>query len=201
MKMTPQLNPNKAIGVIDADQFDEPNVTGSNITIHTDTIESAQLTVTGSHLTQHTDTIDAGQLLVSAAANENFHINNSNRIDVVETSGIFQKVHYGQITGSRFKDLLLGNKNEFYKNWGTTTDNTFFYSANPGADGLYNTYKYESRFTFKTIGDTEVYIPITASFVDGVKQKTNKHDEFEDFFNRQEDTLAASLMSIIFLSV
>ena len=58
--------------MIDADQFDEPNVTGSNITIHTDTIESAQLTVTGSHLTQHMDTIDAGQLLVSAASNENF---------------------------------------------------------------------------------------------------------------------------------
>ena len=26
MKLTPQLNPNKAIGVIDADQFDEPTV-------------------------------------------------------------------------------------------------------------------------------------------------------------------------------
>ena len=173
-KLLTKLNPNKAIGVIDADQFDEPNVTGSNITIHTDTIESAQLTVTGSHLTQHMDTIDAGQLLVSAVSNENFFTNNNNRINVLETSGIFQKVHYGQITGSRFKDLLLGNKNEFYKNWGTTTDNTFFYSANPGADGLYNTYKYESRFTFKTIGDTEVFMG-SESIHDNYRMFENRH--------------------------
>lgn len=86
---------------------------------------------------------------------------------------------------SNFTNLLLGSKNEFYKNHGKSPDNTWFKSSNPGTGSTYNTYYYEDRFNFLTIGDTELYIPITASFVDGVKPKTNKHDEFEDFFNRQ----------------
>jgi len=86
---------------------------------------------------------------------------------------------------SNFTNLLFGSKNEFYKNHGKSPDNTWFISSNPGSGSTYNTYYYEDRFNFVTIGDTEVYIPITASYVDGVKQKTNNHDEFEDFFNRQ----------------
>ncbi len=69
--------------------------------------------------------------------------------------------------------ITMGSKNEFYKNWGTTTDNTFFYSRNPGNDGLYNTYKYESRFTFKVIGDTEVFIG-----------SQSIHDDYRQFQNR-----------------
>ena len=45
------------------------------------------------------------------------------------------------MTGSNFTDLLLGSKNEFYKNRGTSVDNTFFISNNKGTDGYFNTYK------------------------------------------------------------
>jgi len=173
VKLLTLLNPNKGTGIIDADKWDEPTLIGSNQTIHSDIIEGSQLTVTGSRLEEHADTIDTGQLLINATANENFKVNNDNRIEYVTTTGIFQKVHYGQLTGSAFTDLFLGSKNEFYKNWGTSSNNTFFYSRNPGNDGLFNTYKYESRFTFKTIGDTEVFMG-----------SESIHDNFRLFENR-----------------
>ena len=173
VKLLTLLNPNKGTATIDASKWDEPSVTGSHITIHSDTIESSQLETTGSYLTQYMDTIDTGQLLVSANANQNFHINDSNRIDYVTVAGKFQQVHYAQLTGSAFTDLMIGSKNEFYTNWGTSSNNTFFYSPNPGNDGLYNTYKYESRFTFKSIGDTEVFM-----------NSQSHHDNFDQFQNR-----------------
>mgnify|MGYP003116527610 CR=1 FL=1 len=156
-KLQTKLNPNKAIGVIDADQWDEPSISVFNQTIYSDSIDSGQLVITGSRLNIYSDTIDTGQLTVTASQNENFFINDSNRIQYLAITGSFQPIHYAQLTGSAFTDLFLGSKNEFYTNWGTASDNTFFYSKNPGNDGKYNTYKYESRFTFKTIGDTEVF--------------------------------------------
>ena len=92
VKLLTLLNPNKGTGIIDADKWDEPTLIGSNQTIHSDIIEGSQLTVTGSRLEEHTDTIDTGQLLINATANENFEINNDNRIQYVTTTGIFQKV-------------------------------------------------------------------------------------------------------------
>jgi hypothetical protein len=86
---------------------------------------------------------------------------------------------------NNFTNLLFGSKNEFYKNHGKSPENTWFKSSNPGTGSTYNTYHYEDRFNFPTIGDTELYIPVTGSYVVGVNQKTNKHDEFKSFFNRQ----------------
>jgi len=167
------LNPNKATATIDADKWDEPTVTGSNITIHSDTIESGQLTTTGSNITIHNDSIESAQLTVTASANENFYLNDDNRITYVSVTGSLQPIYYAQLTGSLFKDYFFGLKNEFYTNWGTSSNNTFFYSANPGNDGLYNTYKYESRFTFKSIGDTEVFM-----------NSMSIHDDYNYFQNR-----------------
>tara|TARA_B100000131_G_scaffold196784_1_gene189132 strand:- start:4304 stop:9064 length:4761 start_codon:yes stop_codon:yes gene_type:complete len=104
-----------------------------------------------------------------------------NTVDL--TNSINQSVY--TLEPSDFKNIMLGSKNEFYKNHGKEPDKTWFKSANPGSGSTFNTYHYEDRFTFPTIGDTELYIPITASYTAGVRQKTNKHDEFEDFFNRQ----------------
>ena len=49
----------------------------------------------------------------------------------------------------------------------------FFKSKNPGINGDYNTYKFENRFTFKTMGDTEHFI-----------NSASHHDKFTSFQNR-----------------
>ena len=49
----------------------------------------------------------------------------------------------------------------------------FFKSKNQGIYGDYNTYKYETRYTFKTIGDTEVF-----------RGSASIHDNFKLFENR-----------------
>ena len=64
-------------------------------------------------------------------------------------------------------EFFLGGKNHIAKNAGTTSNNRFFKSCNPGVHGDYNTYKFENRFTFKTIGDTEHFI-----------NSSSHHDEF-----------------------
>tara|TARA_B100000287_G_C20069267_1_gene557757 strand:- start:5 stop:550 length:546 start_codon:yes stop_codon:yes gene_type:complete len=79
--------------------------------------------------------------------------------------------------------MLLGSKNDFYKNRGTTENKTYFISSNRGNNNDYNTYRYEERFTFSTIGDTEVYMPVSGN-VDGNRQQNNKHDNYRQFFNR-----------------
>ena len=66
---------------------------------------------------------------------------------------------------SNFTDLLLGSKNEFYKNHGKSENQTFFKSSKQGSNGDYNTYKYESRFFFRTIGDIEEFFPTSGSYL------------------------------------
>ena len=84
--------------------------------------------------------------------------------------------------------MLLGSKNEFYKNSGTGVNNTFFKSGNPGSDGNYNTYKYEDRFFFRSIGDTEEFFPVSGTYESrtgtNAKQPFNHHDNFRHFGNR-----------------
>ena len=71
--------------------------------------------------------------------------------------------------------VFLGGKNDIAKNAGTASWNRFFYAANPGADGNYNTYKFESRYTFNTIGDCEVLMTSGSDW---------RHDDFKKFQNR-----------------
>ena len=70
-------------------------------------------------------------------------------------------------------EFFLGPKNNIGNNQGTSSFNRFFKSKNPGVGGDYNTYKFENRFTFKTIGDTERF-----------HNSQSHHDVFTSFRNR-----------------
>jgi hypothetical protein len=83
----------------------------------------------------------------------------------------------------------LGSKNEFYKNHGKGDNQVYFKSSNVGNNGDYNTYKYETRFTFPTIGDTEEFHPVSGAMESrtgtNARQPYNHHDNFRHFHNRQ----------------
>ena len=70
--------------------------------------------------------------------------------------------------------VFLGWKNDIAKNFGTSSNKRFFKSGNPGTYGDYNTYKYESRYTFKTVGDTEVFMG-SASIHDNYRLFENRY--------------------------
>ena len=82
----------------------------------------------------------------------------------------------------------MGSKNEFYKNHGKSENQTFFKSNKAGNNGDYNTYKYESRFFFRAIGDIEEFFPTSGSYKNrtgtNAKQPFNHHDNFRHFGNR-----------------
>ena len=128
---------------------------------------------------------------MTSTANNNVKTNHSDPLDIVDLSNSkLESVYDVPLSASYWSDLLLGSKNEFYKNWGTTEDNTFFISANnKGTDEYYNTYKYETRFTFPTIGDTEEFHPISGAYKDRIgrnaKSPFNHHHKFRHFYNRQ----------------
>ena len=77
---------------------------------------------------------------------------------------------------------------EVDKNHGKSENQTFFKTGNPGSDGNYNTYKYEDRFFFRSIGDTEEFFPVSGTYEDrtgtNAKQPFNHHDNFRHFGNR-----------------
>ena len=70
-------------------------------------------------------------------------------------------------------EFFLGGKNDIAKNYGTASHNRHIISPNQGVFGDYNTYKFENRFTFNLIGDTEVF-----------RGSASIHDNFKDFENR-----------------
>jgi len=76
-------------------------------------------------------------------------------------------------TVEKMNEFFLGPKNNIAKNAGTNSNQRFFKSINQGVLGDYNTYKFESRFTFKTIGDTERFM-----------NSQSHHDHFLSFANR-----------------
>jgi hypothetical protein len=76
--------------------------------------------------------------------------------------------------GNDMTRVFLGWKNDIAKNHGTASNNRFFKSSNQGVHGDYNTYKYETRYTFKTIGDTEVFMG-SASIHDNYRLFENRH--------------------------
>ena len=128
--------------------------------------------------------VSSSLLAVTSTANLNFKT--SVPVKPIDLSNSKRESVYS-VTPSNWTNLLLGHKNEFYKNHGTGTNQTFFYSPNPGSDGNYNTYKYESRFTFPIIGDTEEFYPVsgTADGRTGQRHPFHHHDNFRHFYNRQ----------------
>ena len=124
---------------------------------------------------------------ITSTYNDKVHTNESAPLDIVNLSDSSNQTVFN-ITLGNFTDLLLGSKNEFYKNAGKDENQTFFKSGKAGNNGDYNTYKYESRFFFRAIGDIEEFFPTSGSYKNrtgtNAKQPFNHHDNFRHFGNR-----------------
>ena len=200
MKMTPKLNPNKAIGVIDADKFDEPTITSfANNNVKEGIIDadsSDEPTITSfANNNLKTGVIDADQWdepTLSSFANDKVvdgnidadqwdeptltsttqNIRGGTDIEIINLSNSVRSPSFN-VTPEKMNEFFLGPKNNIAENAGTSSNQRFFKSKNPGVGGDYNTYKFESRFTFKTIGDTERF-----------HNSQSHHDVFTSFRNR-----------------
>ena len=200
-QLTTKLNPNKAIGVIDADQFDEPTIVSTaNENIKTAFIDADKFDeptlVSFVNNNLKVGNIDADQwdepkinsfvnnkvvegkidsdqwdepTLLSTIEKINSPAVN---IEMVDTSKSRLANNFNA-TAEKMNEFFLGGKNNIGENAGTASNQRFFKSINPGILGDYNTYKFESRFTFKTIGDTERF-----------HNSQSHHDVFSSFRNR-----------------
>ena len=201
MKLTPQLNPNKAIGVIDADKFDEPTVVSfanNNVkegTIDADNSDEPTITSFANNNVKE-GKIDADQWdepSITSFVNHKVHtalvsvdewdeptITSTNQrisspavnIEIIDTSNSKNESVFNA-TPDKMNEFFLGPKNNIGKNQGKGINNRHFKSINEGVNGDYNTYKFENDFTFKTIGDTERF-----------HNSQSHHDVFTSFRNR-----------------
>ena len=185
-----ELNPNKVIGSANLTEpvlsinFNE-NKHEASIDVPTDEVSISSLL--NENLKEKTINVLTDEVSITSTFNDKVHINESTPLDIVNLSDSKNQTIFN-VEPDNLTDLLLGSKNEFYKNSGTTLNNTFFKSSNPGNDGNYNTYKYEDRFFFRSIGDTEEFFPVSASYKNrtgtNAKQPFNHHDNFRHFGNR-----------------
>jgi len=185
-----ELNPNKVIG---SANLTEPvlsinfNENKHNVSIDVPTDEFSISALVNKNLKEKTINVLTDEVTVSANVNAKVHSNSSIKLNITDLSNSSNQTVFN-VELDNFTDLLLGSKNEFYKNSGTGINNTFFKSGNPGNDGNYNTYKYEDRFFFRSIGDTEEFFPVSGTYEDrtgtNAKQPFNHHDNFRHFGNR-----------------
>ena len=185
-----ELNPNKVIGSASLSEpvlsvkFNE-NKHEASIDVPTDEFSISSLL--NENLKEKTINVLTDEVGITSTFNDKVHANESTPLDIVDLSNSKNQTIFN-VEPDNLTDLLLGSKNEFYKNSGTTLNNTFFKSGNPGNDGNYNTYNYESRFFFRSIGDTEEFFPVSASYENrtgtNAKQPFNHHDNFRHFGNR-----------------
>ena len=184
-----QLNPNKAEG---STNLTEPSVSinfNENKYEKSIDVPTNELSVSGlANENLKEDSINIlSDVGITSTANDKVHTNNSAPLDIVDLSKSSNQTIFN-VEPSNFKNLLLGSKNEFYKNHGKGENQTFFKSGKAGNDGDYNTYKYESRFFFRSIGDTEEFFPVSGAYEDrtgvNAKQPFNHHDNFRHFGNR-----------------
>ena len=184
------LNPNLKIG---SASLAEPSVTinfNENKYEKSIDIKNDELTTTGfANHNFKNGTIDVpdNELSVTSTYNKNVKTNHSAPLDIVDLSNSSRQTVFN-ITLGNFTNLLLGSKNEFYKNHGKSENQTFFKSSDVGSNGDYNTYKYESRFIFRTIGDIEEFFPVSGSvekrYGTNAKHPFHHHDNFRHFGNR-----------------
>ena len=185
-----ELNPNKVEG---STNLTEPvvsinfNENKHEVSIDVPSDEFSISALANENLKEKTIDVLTDEVSVSANVNDKVHSNSSISLNVIDLSNSSNQTVFN-IEPDNFTDLLLGSKNEFYKNSGTGVNNTFFKSGNPGSDGNYNTYKYEDRFFFRSIGDTEEFFPTSGSYESrtgtNAKQPFNHHDNFRHFGNR-----------------
>ncbi len=173
-------NNNLKIGTIDADQWDEPQTTGfanNNIklgTVDDNSLKPQLISFVNNNL--KIGTIDAEQWDEPTLKGTHESFKSNTEINYVNLSNSKNENVFNVIpkVGSHdMTQVFLGPKNHIGKNQGTGLNNRFFYSINPGVDGNYNTYKFENRFTFKTIGDTERFA-----------NSQSVHDNFDSFRER-----------------
>ena len=185
-----ELNPNKVEGSTNLTEpvisvnFNE-NKHEASIDVPNDEFSVSALA--NENLKEKTINVLTDEVSVSGNVNDKVHSNSSIPLNVTDLSDSSNQTIFN-VEPDNFTDLLLGSKNEFYKNSGTGVNNTFFKSGNPGSDGNYNTYKYEDRFFFRGIGDIEEFFPTSGSYEDrtgtNAKQPFNHHDNFRHFGNR-----------------
>lgn len=185
-----QLNPNKVIGSTNLTEpvvsinFNE-NKHEKSIDVFTDEVSTSGLLNENKY--EKNISVLTDEVNITSTANEKVHTNESIPLNIVNLSNSSNQSIFN-VEPSNFTDLLLGSKNEFYKNHGKSENQTFFKSGKAGSNGDYNTYKYESRFHFKTIGDIEEFFPVSGTFESRIgtnaKQPFNHHDNFRHFGNR-----------------
>tara|TARA_Y100000592_G_scaffold52788_1_gene83426 strand:+ start:13924 stop:18531 length:4608 start_codon:yes stop_codon:yes gene_type:complete len=185
-----QLNPNQAIG---SASLLEPSVSiNFNENKHEKSIDvlTDEVSISGLlNQNKYEKSIDVltDEVTITSTVNDKVHTNESAPLDIINLSDSSNQTVL-TLKPSNFTDLLLGSKNEFYKNHGKSEEQTFFKSSNQGANGDYNTYKYESRFFFRAIGDIEEFFPTSGSYKNrtgtNAKQPFNHHDNFRHFGNR-----------------
>ena len=185
-----QLNPNKAEG---STNLTEPTVSiNFNENKHEKSIDvlTDELSVSGfanENLKEKSINVLIDELSVTSTVNDKVHTNKSEPLDVINLSNSSNQTVFN-ITLGNFTDLLLGSKNQFHKNAGTAENQTFFKSGKPGNNGDYNTYRYDGRVFFRTIGDIEGFFPTSGSYKNrtgtNAKQPFNHHDNFRHFGNR-----------------
>ena len=185
-----QLNPNRVDG---STNLTEPSVNANfnenkyekSIDVFTDEVSISSLLNENIH--EKSINVLTDEVSITSTANDKVHTNESTPLDIVNLSNSLNQTIFN-IEPSNFTDLLLGSKNEFYKNHGKSENQTFFKSGKAGSNGDYNTYKYESRFHFKTIGDIEEFFPVSGALGkrtgQNAKQPFNHHDNFRHFKNR-----------------
>ena len=171
-KLTGSLNPNFAIGSASAQEWHLPTLSSSanenyksaNISILSSSYKI--ITVTSSanenYKTANISMLSSSYKMVSASGNQQNIFKANTAIKYVSLASSSRELVYS-ITpkvggGYDMTRVFLGWKNDIAKNFGTSSNKRFFKSSNPGLYGDYNTYKYESRYTFKTVGDTEVFM-------------------------------------------
>ena len=185
-----ELNPNKVIG---STNLTKPvvsvnfNENKHEASIDVPSNEFSVSSLVNENLKEKTINVLTDEVSVSSNVNDKVHSNSSIPLNITDLSNSSNQTVFN-VEPDNFTDLLLGSKNKFYKNSGTGVNNTFFKSGNPGSDGNYNTYKYEDRFFFRSIGDTEEFFPTSGSYKNrtgtNAKQPFNHHDNFRHFGNR-----------------
>ena len=186
-----KLNPNLIVGSLGSATFAPDVVSNANQNYKTATLDimDDELTASGfANQNVKNTTIDVltDEMSLTSTANENVKTNHSTPLDIVDLSNSKRESVF--TVEPDITSLLLGSKNEFWKNHGKGDNQVHFYhSKNQGADGNYNTYKYETRFTFPIIGDTEAFHPVSGTYESIGKQRQpyNHHDNFRHFYNRQ----------------
>jgi len=192
VKLQTQLNPNLIVGSLGSATFVPDVVSNANQNYKTATLDiiDDELTTSGfANQNVKNTTIDIlnDEVSLTSTLNENVKTNHSTPLDIVDLTNSKTESIYTMTPD--ITSILLGSKNEFYKNHGKGDNQVYFKSSNVGNNGDYNTYKYETRFTFPTIGDTEEFHPVSGAMESrtgtNARQPYNHHDNFRHFHNRQ----------------